>query len=138
MSTSQGGGAYANNYKAASSGGCYTTAVYKAHSHKSSCYSSSTCYHRGQSIKHSWFDDGDGRYMCTSTCQNCGSSATVDTHHSKDYGKSDDALFSSPYTYSSLTCGKTPGVRYSSEGVEYYACSCGHSAGEIVKAEIIY
>lgn len=144
MSTSQGGGAYANNYHASSSGGCFTEAVYMVHSHKATCYSSATCTHNGGQnytvIDINYPTHGiDNDHTVTIQCPNCGQVASgggQSVEQARE--RAVENLGASPKSYSTLTCGKTAGVRYPSEGVEYYACSCGHSAGEIVKAEIIY
>lgn len=139
MTTEQTSGEYPNDYQSANSSGCFTTPIYKKHTHTSSCYTPITCNHSSYSV---WVQDSkgfDGRYNAEATCNICG--ATGGGYKtSKDSARESAIkhLMETVVTTNILTCGKEQGQRYQSEGLDYYGCSCGKIEGQIVKVEIVY
>jgi hypothetical protein len=88
-----------------SGGGCYTSPVYKAHSHTSA--------------EQIWCagvvsSDGSGNWYCSNG-------------HCVTWYVSVGAMTTQCNIVVGYTCGKTEGVRYESDGVEYYNLDCGKS-----------
>ena len=115
-------GNLADDYQASSSGGCFTQVVYKQHSHSSSCYGVI-----GNTSSGMYLTSG-GYWKCRNCSHTCG-----------DGGDSQTPTNPNHYcTGTTIRCGKTAGVRYESEGIDYYARSCGITDGTIVGAKITY
>lgn len=99
-------------------GECYTP-LYRVHTHSGSCYStvSSTCTcsaYAGQ-----WINDTIFR------CTVCGHG-----------GHGPGGICGAATTSTVLSCGKTEGKRYQSEGLETYVLSCGKTESTIETATI--
>lgn len=137
-STSTDAGPYEDSYISPTSGGCYTTVVYKAHAHTSSCYApyyswDEWCY--GDVEEHT-SPGGDLQY----TCNSCGQWLSGPGAHTKEGGSgwSYPSYAINVRTTSKLRCGKVPGTRYADEGVEGYTRSCGKTECEMTGAEITF
>ena len=141
---SASGGSYADSYQSSTKGGCFQSAVYKAHTHKTTCYSSATCTHNGGQnytvVDINYPTHGiDNDHTVTIQCPNCGQVASGGGQSvDKARERAVQNLGASPKSYSTLSCGKTAGTRYSTEGVEYYTRSCGKVDGQITSATIVY
>ncbi len=141
---------YSDSYISSTSGGCYTTPIYKKHVHSGNSGAQGGCYQRahyywetvshcnGTAVIHT-SAGGDLQY----TCSSCGRWFSSDFGNGHDITESHDG-YSLPggviptRVVWETTCGKTPGVRYEDEGVEGYSCSCGKLDGEISGAHIIF
>ena len=118
-------------------GNCYTAPVYRAHSHTSNCYTTvNTSCQCGAYAGH-WYNDtvfrcevcGHGGHGPGGTC-GAGITSTQLT-----CGKTAGTRYASEGLEGySLTCTKTAGTRYADEGIEYYALSCGKTNDSIDNA----
>ena len=110
---------------ATNGGGCYTTPVYKVHTHISSCYSTQTVRSTCQCGAY------NGRYLENGAfvCMTCGHSG---------HGPGGICGASITSTQTIIVCGKTQGQRYESEGIENYSLSCGKTETTIEGYTITY
>ncbi len=106
-------------------GGCYTTPVYKVHTHISSCYSTKTVQSTCQCSAY------NGRYLENGAfvCMTCGHSG---------HGPSGICGASTTSTQTIIVCGKTQGQSYESEGIESYSLNCGKTETTIENYTISY
>ena len=110
---------------ATNGGRCYTTPVYKVHTHISSCYSTQTVRSTCQCGAY------NGRYLENGAfvCMTCGHSG---------HGPGGICGASITSTQTIIVCGKTQGQRYESEGIENYSLSCGKTETTIEGYTITY
>ena len=106
-------------------GGCYTTPVYKVHTHISSCYSTKTVQSTCQCGAY------NGRYLENGAfvCMTCG-------HYGHGPGGICGASITSTQTI--IVCGKTQGQSYESQGIESYSLNCGKTETTIENYTISY
>ncbi|MBO4847118.1 MAG: hypothetical protein J5525_12610 [Lachnospiraceae bacterium] len=145
-----GGGSYKDDYVSPTNAGCFTQVLYKKHVHSGSSSSGGGCYTRphyywyttghcnGSAERHT-SQGGDWQY----TCSECGRWFSSDFGTGHEYGEAGDG-YSVPTGANidrivyEVTCGKTPGVRYDSEEIEGYTCTCGKRDGQLVSARIAF
>lgn len=141
---------YNDTYVSPTSGGCYTTPLYKKHQHSGSPNGQGGCYQRAHYYWHTTSHCGGTAELHTSiggdwqyTCTSCGRWFPSDFGNGHEVTESYDG-YSLPGGVTpdrivwETTCGKTPGVRYTDEGVEGYTLSCGKLDGEISGAHIVF
>lgn len=137
------------------SGGCYTSGyhthtsrcgtTYTSHSHSSGCYTNegpapcnvahlghnadgSTCWHCSRC--------GDCHGGMGGYCSDCSGSRLTCGNRPLNSGRA--YTCGNPINTYGLSCGKTAGSRYASEGVDYYVLSCNKTATTIESGYIVF
>lgn len=111
--------------------GCYTTPVYKKHTHNSSCYRAcNSIIHVSVSTNRTGAN-GTWWYQCPA-CLWYKAGGSWSSGHEPDYP--DEIRCEGQIQM----CGKTAGYRYANEGIDYYDPGCGYNEGQILSAKIIF
>lgn len=140
--SSKSGGCYTRGYHTHTSR-CGTT--YTSHSHSSGCYTNegpapcnvahlghnadgSTCWHCSRC--------GDCHGGMGGYCSDCSGSRLTCGNRPLNSGRA--YTCGNPINTYGLSCGKTAGSRYASEGVDYYVLSCNKTATTIESGYIVF